>query len=390
MAAAARAKEQAARENIVHAKAMQQSAIKKRDAMAGMLAQSRAMLRTNEVVRDYVNIRAATGGYVVKRLVSPGVLVQPGMAILKITQIDRVRFQANVGEKDLPSIRVGSPVTVTPAGAGPQSIAARVTSVFPFVDQGPRTAVVEAVVDNRAHRFLPGQYVQMQFVTGDHADALSVPTSAVVRLRGKATLWAVANDRAEPREVTTGLENPDRVEVTRGLVGNERIIVTGHEGLYAGARVRDVAVPVAPGQEGDRHKGMPGMEGQGESKAEAQGHGEGHGAGATVAQAPAAAAEAAKLQVNLTTVPATPRAGDAKLRIEVKDPAGAPVTGATVEVAPGMAGMAGPKVAARAAKEAGLYEATVNLGMAGAWTVEVRVTRPGGGATSARFNLEVK
>ena len=396
MAAAARAKLQAARENIAHAGAMLASAEMKRDAMAAMVAQSRSMARTAQIVRDYVTIVAPSNGVVVKRLVAPGVLVQPGMGILKITQIDKVRFQANVGEKDLPSIRVGSPVTVTLAGAASRSITAPVTSVFPFVDQGPRTAVVEAVVENRDHKFLPGQYVQMQFVTGDRPDALSVPARAVVRLGGKATVWVVENDRAVPREATTGLENPDRVEITRGLVGTERVVVTGHEGLYAGARVRDVSAPAAQGQEGDQHKGMPGMKEPGPSGAseapapEAAAHGTDHGTGQPVAQAPTAGREGGDLRISLSPVPSRPRIGDNTLRIEVKDRAGAPVSGAKVEVSAGMPGMAGPRVAARPAKEPGIYEATVNLGMAGAWTVEVVVTRPQGGITSAKFNLEAK
>ena len=78
-----------------------------------MVSQARASLRTATIVRDYVEIVAPSSGHVVKRLVAPGVLVQPGMAILKITQIDRVRLQANVGEKDVTSIRLGSPVKVT-------------------------------------------------------------------------------------------------------------------------------------------------------------------------------------------------------------------------------------------------------------------------------------
>ncbi len=81
---------------------------------------------------------------------APGVLVQPGMAILKVAQIDRVRLQANVGEKDLASIRVGSPVQVTMSATGQAPLTVTVTSVFPFVDQGPRTAVVEAAF----HRLL--------------------------------------------------------------------------------------------------------------------------------------------------------------------------------------------------------------------------------------------
>jgi RND family efflux transporter MFP subunit len=239
MVSSAEAKAEAARARAEQARAMEASALRKRDAMAAMATMSRAQLRTAEVVRDYVTIVAPSAGYVVKRLVAPGVLVQPGMAILKIAQLHRVRLQANVGERDVASIRVGGPVTVTTTDGRPP-VAARVTAVFPFVDQGPRTAVVEALVDNAGRRFLPGQYVTMQFVTGERTEALSVPRGAVARMGGKARAWVVADGRAEPHEVTTGLENPERVEITGGLRGDERVVARGHEGLYAGARVTDV------------------------------------------------------------------------------------------------------------------------------------------------------
>jgi HlyD family secretion protein len=232
------------------------------DAATSMLAQSEAVLHTATTVRDYVTIVASSPGYVVKRLVAPGVLVQPGMAILKVAQIDRVRLQANVGEKDLASIRVGSPVQVTTTSVAHAPLTVTVTSVFPFVDQGPRTAVVEALADNTARRLLPGQYVTMRFVTGERADALTVPAPAVARMGGNATVWIAKEGRAEPRTVTTGLESPDRVEIRKGLTGDERVIASGREGLYAGARVADVSGPV-PGSSPapDEQKEMPGMPG---------------------------------------------------------------------------------------------------------------------------------
>ena len=249
----------------VAAEAKVDAARAKVEAMTSMLAQSEAALRTATVVRDYVNIVASTPGYVVKRLVAPGVLVQPGVAILKVAQIDKVRLQANVGEKDLASIRVGSPVQVTTAAGNQAPTAAKVTSVFPFVDQGPRTAVVEALVDNPARRFLPGQYVTMQFVIGDRADALSVPVSAVVRMGGTATVWVEQDGRGEPRTVVTGLQNAQRVEVIEGLAGDERVIARGHEGLYAGARITDASSPgpaPSPAPEGKAEMSdMPGMSG---------------------------------------------------------------------------------------------------------------------------------
>src|SRR5262249_24494742 len=139
MAASTEAKREAAQAKVEQARAAEAAARKKIEAADSMVSQARASLRTASIVRAYVNIVAPNPGYVVKRLVAPGVLVQPGMAILKIAQVDRVRLQANVGEKDLASIRVGSLVKVTTTASGQPLITARVTAVFPFVDQGPRT-----------------------------------------------------------------------------------------------------------------------------------------------------------------------------------------------------------------------------------------------------------
>ena len=154
MAASLEAKREAARARLEQARAMETSARKKLEAGEAMAAQGRAALGTATVLRDYVNITAPSSGYVVKRFVAPGVLVQPGMAILKIAQIDRVRLQANVGEKDVAAIRVGSPVTVVPAGRRPgadhrpghqpcsrSSSRARATAVVEAVDRQRRAPV---------------------------------------------------------------------------------------------------------------------------------------------------------------------------------------------------------------------------------------------------------
>src|SRR5262245_167177 len=248
LAQALEAKREAAQAKLEQARAMEASARRKVEAAESMVAQSQAAQRTAQIVRDYVSIVAPTSGEVVKRLVSPGVLVQPGMAIVKIAQVDRVRLQANVGEKDVALIRAGSPVTVTTTAG--EALNVRVTSVFPFVDQGSRTAVVEALVDNRDRRLLSGQYVTMAFVTGERPEAITVPRSAVSRLGGAAKVWVVSAGRVEPREVTIGLEGHERIEIVRGLAANEKVVARGHEALYAGARVTESGVASEAGPSG--------------------------------------------------------------------------------------------------------------------------------------------
>jgi len=245
------------------AEAKLEAARAKLHAAEAMLAQGEAASRTATIVRNYSDIVSSTSGYVVKRLVAPGVLVQPGTVILKVAQIDKVRLQANVGEKDLGSIRVGSPVQVTTAAAGQPPLTATVTAVFPFVEQGPRTAVIEALVDNAGRRLLPGQYVTMQFATGRREQALIVPASAIVRMGGKATVWVVKDGRAEPRPVVTGLHSAERVEIVEGLTGAERLVARGQDGLYAGAKVSEVSGASQPSSPTPAPKqempAMPGM-----------------------------------------------------------------------------------------------------------------------------------
>jgi multidrug efflux pump subunit AcrA (membrane-fusion protein) len=244
MARSQAAKRDAARAKLEQARAMEAAARRKVEAGEAMVAQGEANLRAAGVVHGYVNIVAPNGGYVVKRLVAPGVLVQPGMAILKTAQIDRVRLQANVGERDLAVIKVGSAVHVRRSGERrEEGLTARVTSVAPFADVGSRTAVVEAVVPNGERRFLPGQYVTMEFTTGSRTDVLTVPRDALGRLDGHTTVWVVANGAVERREVAVGLQSPERVEVISGLGPAERVVARGQDALYAGARITAITPP---------------------------------------------------------------------------------------------------------------------------------------------------
>ncbi len=367
MAAAGRAKVAAASENIQHAKAMLASATKKRDAMAAMLAQNQAMLRTTEIVRDYVDIRAAAGGYVVKRLIAPGTLVQPGRAILKIAQLDRVRFQANVAERDVTRIRVGSPVRVRPA-AGDGALDLPVTSVFPAAEGPSRTAVVEALAPNPGRRFLPGQYVTMEFTLGDLTDLVTVPRGAVQQVGEEASVWTVADGAAVRRPVKAGPASADRVGILSGLRAGETVVLAGMENLFPGAKVS------APGLEVAAAGAMPEMKGMPPSKA------------------PAATGDAT---IEFASTPKVPAVGKNTFVFTVRDRAGKSIPDATVKMTygmPPMPGMASGMSLEGDTKHRGNaeYEAEVQLGMAGAWHVTVVASKGGQTLGTATFNFQAK
>jgi RND family efflux transporter MFP subunit len=204
--------------------------------------QAKAALTEARTVSGYTTIRASSGGVVTARNISPGVLVQPGMSILKIARIDYVRIQANVSEADLAGISVGQALTAHSISAPNAPIAGRVTTVFPASDTTARTAIVEARVPNPGYRLKPGQYLTVEIGLGNTAQqVLAVPTAALAVRDGQSSLFIVEDDGlrklAKRIGVMTGRVNNDQTEITGGLQPGAEVITSGLANLHDGAAV---------------------------------------------------------------------------------------------------------------------------------------------------------
>ena len=80
-------------------------------------------------------------------------------------------------------------------------------------------------------------YADVGLEVQNHADALTVPVQAVQHQNGKSTVLMVdQQNRVQPREIQTGLEDPNRVEVLAGLNEGDRVIV-GNFGSFQPGQV---------------------------------------------------------------------------------------------------------------------------------------------------------
>jgi RND family efflux transporter MFP subunit len=223
-------------------------------AQAGV-GQARAGLFAATTRRGYTEIRSLVNGVVTQRLISPGVLVQPGQAILKLAQIRPIRVQANVAESDLAKIQVGSSVTIRNRDNPKITTLSRVTSIAPAVDPASRTGVVEAILPNTNEKFLSGQYAVMEIATGQKQSALRVPSRAIqwrdVPASGvlptsaqQAFVWIAEPVVGEEKQFTakqvsveTGDGDGQFTAILSGLKVNQSVILGEQAGLKNGDRV---------------------------------------------------------------------------------------------------------------------------------------------------------
>ncbi|MHB9133345.1 MAG: efflux RND transporter periplasmic adaptor subunit [Armatimonadota bacterium] len=252
----ARADRDAAQGRIIEAQAAVQTAqadvraseagVTGASAKAGMARasslQAKAMLTEASTVRGYTTIRASSGGVVTARNIAPGVLVEPGMSIMKIAKVNVVRIQANVSEADLAQVQVGQLLTAHSIDTPNQPITARISAIFPARDTTARTAIVEARVPNPGMRLMPGQYLSIEIgLGGGQRPALSVMNSALISRDGHTSVFVAESDgmrtTAKRVDVTIGRLSNDRMEITSGLEDGDAVITSGLANLRDGDAV---------------------------------------------------------------------------------------------------------------------------------------------------------
>jgi RND family efflux transporter MFP subunit len=109
---------------------------------------------------------------------------------------------------------------------------AKVTRFTSSFDRSTRTMQVEFDIPNPDYKLTPGMYADVVLVIQQRPDAITVPVQAVSYNRDKRSVLLVdAQNRIEVRQIQTGIEDPNRVEVLAGLSPGDRVIV-GNLGAY--------------------------------------------------------------------------------------------------------------------------------------------------------------
>lgn len=206
---------------------------------------AKAALERDKAMYSYSRITAPFDGVVTEIDAYTGALLPAGTSSNKGDQAlchlaeDRVlRLVIPVPESAVPDIRSGTSVEVrVPVLAKVfQGIVARVSDQ---VDLSTRTMHAEIDVPNANFVIVPGMYAEASLVLKEKHGALAVPVQALDRQEGRVTVFAVdKSNKIEERQVQTGIETPNLVEVVSGLDENDLVVVGNRSQLRAGTTIQ--------------------------------------------------------------------------------------------------------------------------------------------------------
>jgi membrane fusion protein, multidrug efflux system len=194
----------------------------------------------------YCHIVSPVTGRIGLRLVDPGNYVQTtsstGLAV--VTQLQPITVIFTIPEDELPEIMpqyyAGTPLEVTAYDrANLRELAVgKVSAVDSQIDTTTGTVRVRAQFDNADNALFPSQFVNARLLIKTLHDAVTVPTSAILRGSPGAYVYVInADNTVAVRQIKTSAVDGNLTAVTSGLQAGERVVVDGTDRLRDGLHV---------------------------------------------------------------------------------------------------------------------------------------------------------
>ncbi len=222
------------------------AALALQDSLRAQVQQMEVALAQAETNLAYASIRAPFAGYIAERNLDPGSYVSGTTAststmsrgILSVHDVETVRTLIEVVEKDVPLVKVGQRADVRAEAYPNEVFEGRVTRIVQALNRATRTMTVEVDLPNKDHRLKGGMFARVEVLVGKHPQAIQIPLDAVSRLEESQYVYVVKDGKAHQVPVELGARSENRVEVLKGLAGDEEVIVSGKDLVSEGATVQ--------------------------------------------------------------------------------------------------------------------------------------------------------
>ncbi|MEO7152896.1 MAG: efflux RND transporter periplasmic adaptor subunit [Burkholderiaceae bacterium] len=210
-----------------------------RTAKARLDAQ-RALGQAQQLRLRQTQVLAPDAGVISARSATVGAVLPAGQELFRMIRQGRLEWRAEVAADDMAKVRVGMPVTLTPASG--VSLAGKVRMVAPTVDPQTRNGIVYVDLP-RSDAARAGMFARGEFEVGS-AEGLTLPQSAVLLRDGFSYVLQVGADgRVAQTKVSVGRRLGDRIEIASGLAPTASVVASGGGFLGDGDVVRVVATP---------------------------------------------------------------------------------------------------------------------------------------------------
>lgn len=205
------------------------------------IRQREAAVKSAETRLGYTRLHASwnsgAGTRVIgERFADEGTMLRANDPVVSVYDTEQLLAVIHVIERDFPDVRVGQAVMVRTDAHPGDYFEGTVARVAPALDEHTRHARVEVEVPNPEGRLAPGMFIRARIRFAEHADVVTVPSSALVRRNGRRGVFIADREEMKGRfvEVVPGIISGTVLEILEPELDG-CVVTLGHHLLEDGS-----------------------------------------------------------------------------------------------------------------------------------------------------------
>ena len=188
---------------------------------------AKAAVEQSQLALSYTRVKAPYSGIVKARLVEIGELVNPGQPLMSGLALTPLRAVADVPQRLASQYTNSSQIKVMVNGT---AVEPTNVTLFPYADSQLHSVRLRARLQDDTTYLMPGMWTKIRLQTGQR-DGLLIPQTALVERSEVTAVYVQQDGRWIMRQVRTGNETGEQVEILSGLKAGESIAVDGYAAL---------------------------------------------------------------------------------------------------------------------------------------------------------------
>ena len=183
------------------------------------------------------SIVAPFSGIVTAKFTEEGAFAAPGIPLIQITDISKLRFTANVSENDLKQFSLNEQFTLVSDAYPETNLVGKLTLTGSKSNLGssfPIQFTVDNTIDLKIKSGMFGKVIYNDEIDQKY---IIIPSSSIIGTNIKPQVYKINNGKAILQNITISKRISNKVIVSSGLIEGDKIVTNGFINLFDGANV---------------------------------------------------------------------------------------------------------------------------------------------------------
>ena len=178
-------------------------------------------------VPQTISVYAPQDGIVSMMMVREGMYVKPSTQVMTLADLSSVWVLAEIFESQSKWVEPGQSADVELSSIPGRKWKGIVDYVYPSLDAKNRTLKARIRFDNPDELLKPNMFASVSIFSDSKNNVLSVPREAVLRSgKNERLIIAKGNGRFVQREIVSGMESGDLIEIKSGITQGEKVVIS--------------------------------------------------------------------------------------------------------------------------------------------------------------------